>query len=161
MLTWLLRTVAGKVLAHPIRRQVREFQAATQQPRETQEELLRRILAFQADTDYGREHHFRAIQSLEDFRRHVPVAGYDAFEPYLARVRRGELRALLADRCVHMFALTSGTTSARKCIPVAPQYVADYRRGGHTGVWRVLQEHAEVKVRPVVQISGDWQEFRT
>ena len=36
-------------------------------------------------------------QTVADFRRHLPVAGYDAFEPYLARVRKGETNALLAD----------------------------------------------------------------
>jgi GH3 auxin-responsive promoter len=162
MLPRLLRTLAGKVVVIPIRRQLRAFlQRATQEPRAVQAELLRRILDFQADTDYGREHHFRSIASLADFRRHVPVAGYEAFEPYLARVRRGELRALLADRCVHMFALTSGTTAARKFIPVTPQYVADYRRGWHLWGLKVFQDHAEVRMQPIVQISGDWDEMRT
>src|SRR5947209_4730572 len=110
MLKRLLLPVVGKVLKYVLRRHVRAFDAATHDPRAVQEALLRRILAYHADTDFGREHHFRAIRTVADFRRHLPVAGYDAFEPYLARVRKGELNALLADRTVHMFALTSGTT---------------------------------------------------
>src|ERR687883_298464 len=108
MLPWLLRESAVKLVAWPVRRQLAAFEAATHRPREVKEDLLRRILRFQADTDFGRRHHFAAIRTVADFRRHLPVAGYEAFEPYLARVRRGELNALLADRRVHMFALTSG-----------------------------------------------------
>src|SRR5208283_1834673 len=116
--------VVGKILARPIRRQLVAFEAATQQPRAVQERLLQRILAYHAGTVFGREHRFNEIHTVADFRRHLPVAGYDYFEPYIARVRRGEYQALLADRQVHMLALTSGTTAARKFIPVTPQYLA-------------------------------------
>ena len=47
-----------------------------------------RILAHQADTDFGRDHHFAAIRTVADFRRQLPVAGYEYFEPYIARVRQ-------------------------------------------------------------------------
>jgi hypothetical protein len=161
MLKRLLLPVVGKVLKYVLRRHVRHFDAATLDPRAVQEALLRRILAYHADTDFGRQHHFRAIRTLADFRRNLPVAAYDAFEPYLARVRRGELNALLADRVVHMFALTSGTTASRKLIPVTPQYLADYRRGWHIWGLRVYRDHPEVRFRPILQMSSDPDEFRT
>jgi hypothetical protein len=161
MLTALLRKVVGKIAALPVRRHLAAFEAATQQPREVQEALLRRLLAYHANTDFGQEHHFAAIRTIADFRRQLPVAGYEYFEPYLARVRRGDFRALLADQCVHMFALTSGTTAARKFIPVTPQYLADYRRGWNMWGLRAFWDHPNVKLRPILQLSGDWDEFRT
>src|SRR5262249_52668866 len=82
-------------------------------------------------------------------------------EPYIARVRHGELGALLADKRVHMFALTSGTTAARKYIPVTPQYLADYRRGWNIWGLKIFRDHPEVKLRPILQISGDWEESYT
>jgi hypothetical protein len=157
----LLLKVVGKVLARPVRRHLYAFEAATHDPQRVQEALLRRILSHQADTDFGRDHHFSTIRTSADFRRQLPVAGYDYFEPYLQRVRRGDLRALLADKRVLMFALTSGTTAARKFIPVTPQYLADYRRGWNIWGLKLLRDHAEVRFRPIVQMSGDWDEFRT
>jgi hypothetical protein len=161
MLHWLLRNVVGKVAAWPVRRQLAAFEAATHRPRQVQEALLESILRRQADTDFGRQHQFAAIRTPADFRRHLPIATYEYFEPYLARVRRGELRALLADERVHMFALTSGTTAARKFIPVTPQYLADYRRGWNLWGLKVFRDHPEVKLRPIVQLSSDWQESVT
>jgi GH3 auxin-responsive promoter len=151
----------GKVIATPVRRQLARFEAATHSPREVQEALLRDILAFQANTGFGRDHRFASAQTVEDFRRRVPVAGYEYVEPYLARVRRGETSALLADPRVLMFALTSGTTAARKYIPVTPQYLADYRRGWNLWGLKVFRDHAAVKMRRIVQLSGDWDEHRT
>ena len=162
MLSRFLLKMLGKVVRRPVLRHLAAFEAATQRPRETQEALLRRILTFQADTEFGREHGFDSIRTIEDFRRQLPVAGYEYFEPYIAQVRRGNLRALLADPCVHMFALTSGTTAARKFIPVTPQYLADYRRGWNIWGMRLFRyDHPEVKLRPIVQVSSDWDEFRT
>jgi hypothetical protein len=151
----------GKILARPVRRHLAAFEAATHDPQPVQDALLRRILTRQADTDFGRTHRFGDIRSVADFRRQLPVAGYDYYEPYIARVRRGEFHSLLADRRVHMFALTSGTTAARKYIPVTDQYLADYRRGWNIWGLKVFRDHPPVKLRPIVQLSADWDEFRT
>jgi hypothetical protein len=151
----------GKILRQPVLHRIAAFRRATQRPREVQEALLRRILTRHADTDFGRRHGFAAMRTAADFRRQLPVAGYEYFEPYIARVRQGDFRALLADDRVLMFALTSGTTAARKFIPVTPQYLADYRRGWNIWGLRTILDHLEIRMRPIVQISGDWDEFRT
>src|SRR5262245_41515122 len=161
LLARLVRKVVGKIVARPVRRQLNLFEAATHDPQGVQEVLLRRILAYHADTDFGRDHHFGAIRTVDDFRKNLPVAGYDYFEPYLARVRRGDLRALLADPVVHMFALTSGTTAARKYIPVTPQYLADYKRGWNVWGLKAFRDHVPTRLKPIVQVSGDYDEFRT
>jgi GH3 auxin-responsive promoter len=160
LLRFLLVRV-GKVVATPVRLQLAKFEAGTHRPRELQQALLHDILRFQADTAFGRDHRFADARTVDDFRRRVPVAGYDYVEPYLARVRRGEANALLGDPRVLMFALTSGTTAARKYIPVTPQYLADYRRGWNLWGLKVYRDHDSVKMSRIVQLSGDWDEFRT
>jgi GH3 auxin-responsive promoter len=151
----------GKIVARPIRRHLAAFQAATHDPQKTQDALLKRILTHQAGTDFGRRHRFHEVRSLADFRNQIPVAGYDYYDPYIARVRKGDLNALLADRRVHMFALTSGTTAARKYIPVTDQYLADYKRGWNIWGLRAMRDHKNVRLRPIVQLSGDHEEFHT
>jgi hypothetical protein len=161
MLHWLFRKTVGKLVAWPVRRQLNAFFEAMQRPREVQEALLRRILARQAATAFGRDHHFADVRTSEDFRNNVPVAGYDYVEPYINRVRRGETSALLADTRLYMFALTSGTTAARKFIPVTSEYLADYRRGWNLWGLKVFRDHLGIRLRPIVQMSSDWREFET
>src|SRR5262245_7036553 len=151
----------GRMLRRPLRRKVRAFDLATETPREVQEALLRRILRYHAHTDFGQKHGFSRVQTVADFRRQLPIATYEYFEPYIARVRRGEFHALLADSKVHMFALTSGTTSTRKYIPVTPQYLADYKRGWTIWGIRAFRDHPKMKLRPIVQLSSDWNESQT
>src|SRR5438552_6962856 len=161
MLNWLIRKILGRIAAIPVRRRLAAFELATHAPQQVQEDLLRRILARQSATDFGKHHHFQAIRTVADFRHHLPVAAYEYFEPYIRRVMHGEFNALLADPVVHMFALTSGTTATRKFIPVTAGYVADYKRGWNLWGLKVFRDHPEVRLRPIVQMSGDWQEFNT
>src|SRR5262245_12274396 len=107
-----LPSFIARRIIYRLRRQLEEFDQATHDPQNVQQALLRRILATQADTAFGHDHHMSEIRDMRDFRRQLPVARYEYFEPYIARMRQGELRALVTDPCVHMFALTSGTTAA-------------------------------------------------
>jgi GH3 auxin-responsive promoter len=158
---WLLRKVVGKFVVIPIRRRLRAFEYATTHPQQVQEALLRRFLVGHADTGFGKDHHFSKIANVADFRRHCPVAPYEYFEPYIQRLMKGEAGALLADPRIHMFALTSGTTATRKFIPVTQQYLADYKRGWNIWGLKAYRDHHGAQFRPIVQLSGDWQEFKS
>jgi hypothetical protein len=161
MFKWLLRTALKHIAMRQARRQVAEFEAATHRPRDVQDELLRRILDTQRDTQFGRDHRFHEIRSLADFRRNLSIRRYEEFEPYIAQMRQGKLDALVSAPMVHMFALTSGTTATRKFIPVTPQYLADYRRGWTIWGMTVAEKYTPRVFRGILQFFGDWDEFRT
>jgi len=160
-LRFLMRRVVGKLAAIPVRRRLARFEVATQNPQRIQQALLFDILNHHARTQFGQHHGFATIHTIADFRRQLPIAGYEYVQPYIERVCRGQTSALLNDMRVHMFALTSGTTATRKFIPVTDRYLEDYRRGWNIWGLKVLRDHKDVQLRPIVQMSGDWEEFRT
>jgi GH3 auxin-responsive promoter len=160
-LRFLFRKVILRPVIWQVNRKLRQFEAATRDPRRVQEAILRDILAAQAGTAFGRDHHFASVREVADFRRHVPVAGYEALEPYLARVLKGETSALLSEPRVHMFALTSGTTATRKFIPVTDRYLADYKRSWNIWGLRLYRDYRDTFLRPILQLVGDADEFRT
>jgi hypothetical protein len=161
MIPRLALLAVGKVVGFPSRVRLWTFNAACRRPREVQEARLREILATHADTAFGRNHRFRDIKTVDDFRRQIPIAGYDAFEPYIARCRKGETDALVAGGRILMFALTSGTTACRKYIPVTPRYLADYQRAWNRWGLRTLLDHQRISCAPILQLAGDDEEFRT
>jgi hypothetical protein len=161
MLRWLLRKVLGRLAMRQARRWAAEFQAATLRPREVQDELWRKIVARQAGTRFGRDHHFHEIHTLADFRRNLPVSRYEDYVPYIQEMQRGRLDALVSDPSVFMFALTSGTTASRKFIPVTAQYLADYRRGWTVWGITAFEKHPDALFKAILQLVSDWDEFRT
>jgi hypothetical protein len=158
----LVRKVAGLPLEHRSRRLAREFLRQTARADEVQRALLLDLVARHADSQFGRDHHFREIRTPADFRRRVPIRGYDGLEPYIDRVRQGDTGALFgAGTEVLMFALTSGTTDRPKTIPVTRESLRDYREGWT--IWGVLafDDHPPMLTRglkPILQLASDWRE---
>jgi hypothetical protein len=153
----------GRLISYPVRRQLRLFEAACQEPEAVQTARLLAILGKQQGTAFGRDHKFASIANVADYRKHVPVAPYEYVSPYIERVTKGETNALLADRGVRLFALTSGTTASRKLIPVTDEYLAAYRRGWNMWGLKMYRDNRgrKVAMRPIVQMVGDPEEFRT
>lgn len=159
---YLLIRAARAATYHLHRRQLR-FLRACENPEDVQLALLHRILRRQAVTAFGRDHHFATIRTLADYRHQVQVAPYERLEPYIERVKKGDTNALIAGDRMVMFALTSGTTAARKLIPITHRYLADYRRGWNLWGIRAYRDHRprDLAFRPIVQMVGDPEEYRT
>jgi hypothetical protein len=123
-----------------------------------QAKLLDQIINLHRETGFGSDHGFESIKTVTDYRQQVPIQTYDCLQPYVDRVQAGEYEALLTERPM-LFALTSGTTAARKHIPITRAYLKDYRRGWN--IWGVggLREHPDSFMVPVLQLTGDPEEF--
>src|SRR5438477_21482 len=115
----LIRKYAGRPLVRKTRARAAEFLKQTETAPEVQRDRLRDLIARNAASQFGRDHHFGEIRTAADFRKRVPIRGYDGHEPYIARVREGDTGALFGPGAeVLMFAMTSGTTAQPKTIPV-------------------------------------------
>jgi len=92
------------------------FRRALREPQAVQERKLRAYLECNARTAFGIAHHFDTIRSHEEFTRRVPLADYEAFEPWVEKIRRGKKNVLTREPATHLVP-TSGSTGARKLIP--------------------------------------------
>lgn len=104
-----------------------QFRRAAASIEPTQRRLLGDYLARNADTAFGRQHHFAGIRSWEEFAERVPVRNYDDYRDWIERVAGGEQAVLTADR-VRLFEPSSGSSGAAKWIPYTAGLQAEYRR---------------------------------
>jgi hypothetical protein len=93
------------------------FIEATLEPMTHQQRLLQQILSENADTEFGREHGFGAIDGIRDYRKSVPANSYADLKPYIDRQRRTGKPALTRESPI-MYNRTSGTTGEPKFLPV-------------------------------------------
>jgi hypothetical protein len=113
-----------------------------------QRTAFRTLTAKLATATHWRSVGVEAGMSYEAFRDAVPVHGYGALQPLIARMQAGENGVLWPGEC-SFFATTSGTsTGTAKVLPVTPAMLTHFRRGcrdavlyytartGHAGIFR-------------------------
>lgn len=105
------------------------LEIASRNPKHASARTLRRILRKNANTVYGKEHHFRSILMARNderlfrlYEKSVTAAEFEAFRPYVNRHKSGEPNVLIPGKPL-MYATTSGTTSEPKWIPISVDYM--------------------------------------
>lgn len=161
----IIRKVAGLPLIWRAQRLYDEFIGLTKQCPEVQERMLMEQIRRNASSQFGRDFGFSEIKSYDDYRRRMPIAQYDDFEPYLAQVREGHTEALFGEKTkILMFAMTSGTTKTPKTIPVTERSVQNYREGWLIWGIKAFTDHYDMLkwgMRPILQMASDWRESLT
>jgi len=154
----LLAAIAG-VHARAV---LRRFLGAARNATAVQERVLLEKIRRNAASDFGREHGFDSVRSYDDFVRRVPIATYDRLAPYIERVKAGQTGALFGPgQRVRMFALTSGTTDRPKYVPVTDRFLAEFRAGWNAFGVKVLTDHPQAFLRPIVQVTSRMDEEHT
>ena len=95
-----------------------------------QKEILFGLTERMAGTAQGRDFGIERGMNYKTFCARVPVRPYEAFVPYVERMKRGEANVLWPGRCDN-FAVSSGTTAGRtKYIPVTTAMLDHFRKSG-------------------------------
>ena len=88
-----------------------------QSPEEIQELVLKQILGFSGETEFGRNHNFHEINNADDFRRLVPISEWPDYELLSDRMASGGQDILFPGKAI-LFITTTGTTGNKpKLIP--------------------------------------------
>jgi hypothetical protein len=119
-------------------REVAAMEAASRQTRLAQQTHLLAVLKENADSEFGKKHSFAAIRSIKDFQSSVAVQTYEALEPFILRQAAGE-KNILTTEAPFMFATTSGTSGARKLIPITRAYVKEFRKASVVSGFHLLR----------------------
>lgn len=104
---------------------LRSLQKSSEAPMEENKALLKKILKTNKNTEYGKLHNFADIHTIEEFRKNVPISGYEDFAPYIERVKNGE-NDLLTSSKILGYSRTSGSSGVPKYIPATDASLKAY-----------------------------------
>ncbi|MGE5425896.1 MAG: GH3 auxin-responsive promoter family protein [Bacillota bacterium] len=97
----------------------RQLRRSSGHPLESQEKILRFLVAKGSQTEFGKKYLLSSVRSHDDFRRQVPVSRYEDLQPYIERMLAGEENVLWPE-AIDYFSKSSGTTGSKsKYIPVS------------------------------------------
>jgi len=122
-------SLIGTVAARMARRRMRVMQQNALAPRAPQQQVFERLLAGLQKTAFGRDHDLSQVRTPRDLATAVPLQTYQSLEPWWQRARRGE-RDVVWPGLTRFWAISSGTTSGEKYLPVTSATIQNNRRGG-------------------------------
>lgn len=118
--------------------------------------LMNRIQLGKATT-FGQDHGFANIKTIADFRRQVPVAGYDYFSPYIEAVAAGNMNALVPEtEKLLQFTITTGSSGVPKLNPVTSSWLKEYRRAWDVWGLKLFVDHPSKIGSKMLQMTGTW-----
>jgi len=124
---FLMRKVLGK------EKLLEEFKKRTHNFSQAQKENLDKIIEQNQGTKWGRDNKF--VKLNHNNWSSVPVVTYKQVEPYVDRIRQGDFHAL-TNEPPKALALTSGTSSSPKFIPLTPSSIKSQQNGAD--VWNFI-----------------------
>src|SRR5258706_320450 len=83
----------------------------------TQQKIFRSLVETGSKTFFGKEHGMNSLMRYDEFRKNIPVRGYEGIRKYIEKIINGE-SAVLWKRKPMYLSKTSGTTSGVKYIPI-------------------------------------------
>lgn len=114
--------------------------AALSEPHEWQARVLRQMIEENSGTEFGLEHDFDRITSIDDYRKAVPIRDYAGFETWIARAAAGDRNVLTAEDPT-LFFMSSGTTGDSKKIPVTRSFMRQTFFPFYFALWSGLVDH--------------------
>ena len=121
MLKHSLLKVASQIVKYKINRWA-------SRPIITQKRQLSTLLKKGSKTIFGKDHNFKSISSYKDFKSKIPVRDYEELKEYFERTKKGEKDILWPGKPIY-FAITSGTTSGAKHIPITKDSLPNHLNG--------------------------------
>lgn len=100
----------------------------TKKAREKNEKLLLKILKDNKNTEFGIKHHFKDINSINSFRKNVPLTTYADYEDSINKMIYENKTNLITSKKVIGYAKSSGTIRKPKYLPITQDQVMVYTK---------------------------------
>lgn len=104
-----------------------------------QQAVLQQLIKYGSGTAFGREHNLKEVKTYEDFKKAVPIRDYEAFTPYIDKIKNGDQNVLWKGKPIY-FAKTSGTTSGVKYIPISSDSISNHINGARNALLCYMAE---------------------
>tara|TARA_B100000427_G_scaffold183975_1_gene152931 strand:+ start:1013 stop:2509 length:1497 start_codon:yes stop_codon:yes gene_type:complete len=138
------------MLSHTIinflaRRRKKEIEKWAKNPIRSQKKTLTKLIEAGEKTLFGKDHFFSQITTYEDYKKHVPISDYEGIKKYIKKIIEGHKNILWPGRPKY-FAITSGTTSGAKYIPITKESLPSLMGGAKDALFVYIANTGNTKV---------------
>ena len=135
----MLKTLVNFYLFSYAQKRIKEIRETYTHPLKLQERALFSVLDRARHTEFGRRYDFKSIKSLTTYQKRIPLFRYNGMRQWIEKALAGKANVLWPGR-IWDFALTSGTTSGNKYIPISKELMSTNRRAAMDTLFFYLVE---------------------
>lgn len=136
----MIKKALIRIVARFKKKQVNSW---AQNPIDVQNKQLKYIVKNARKTIFGRDHNFSEITNYEQFKLKVPVRDYEDLRKYFEKIKLGKKNVLWPGKPRYL-AVTSGTTSGSKYIPITKESLKNHLNGAKTALLMYIAETNQV-----------------
>ena len=105
----------------------------------TQQKVFKKLIKTASQTKFGFDHSFNKIKTHKNYVKHVPIRDYEGFTSYIELIKSGEKDILWKGAPIY-FAITSGTTSGTKYIPITEESLPEHLNASKNAILLYINE---------------------
>tara|TARA_S200000501_G_scaffold375627_1_gene428157 strand:+ start:108 stop:1610 length:1503 start_codon:yes stop_codon:yes gene_type:complete len=132
----MLKHVLLKIVSRLAKKQVYNW---ANKPIVTQENQFNYLIKKARNTKFGQDHTFSEISNYQEFKKRVPIRDYEGLRDYFEKVKSGKKDILWPGKPIYL-ALTSGTTSGAKYIPITRESLPNHLNGAKNALLTYVAE---------------------
>jgi hypothetical protein len=141
-LAGVLKQGIAKIMAYKAKKETDKWSL---NPVKTQNLVFKSLLKSAQNTKFGRDHNFSSIHDHQDFVKNIPIRDYEGFRSYVDLIKKGEKNILWKGLPVY-FAITSGTTSGIKYIPITKESLPEHFNASKNAMLLYIKETGNTKL---------------
>ena len=117
----MINGLLNHFMAWNSKRRFKHIELFIKYPIETQNNLLLNLLSCASNSQFGKKFNFDNIMTYQEFKKAVPLVGYEDIEQSIDKIRNGH-KNIYWSSAIKWFAMSSGTTQSKsKFIPVSSE----------------------------------------
>ena len=105
----------------------------------TQQKVFKKLITSASKTKFGLDHNFNKIKNHKDYVKNIPIRDYEGFKSYIELIKNGEKNILWKGAPIY-FAITSGTTSGTKYIPITKESLPEHLNASKNAIFLYINE---------------------
>jgi hypothetical protein len=105
----------------------------------TQQKVFKNLIKTASKTKFGLDHNFSKIKNHKDYVMNTPIRDYEGFKTYIKLIKKGEKNILWKGAPIY-FAITSGTTSGTKYIPITKESLPEQLNASKNAILLYIHE---------------------
>lgn len=136
--------ILNSIILVSYKKKYNDFLEDTNKVKSIQKNKILNIVRKNQNSEFGKEHNFNKIHSIEEFRKQIPISDYSDYDKYIEKCKQIN-SSILTESKIRLFEPTSGSISATKLIPYTNELKKEFLEGIEPWIYNLYTKNKKLQ----------------